>query len=73
MNDHTHWMYRVWFLGEARYYRTLLPALEYRKALLASGVRDDNVHVEQRDAIGWTFYDVDQFLDGLARLLAPAD
>lgn len=66
-------MFRLWFLGEVRWFRGLLEALEHRKALLGAGVRPECVTVEQNDGDEWVVYDVDRFLAGLAVLLAPAD
>jgi hypothetical protein len=65
--------YAVWFLGQARFYRTLFPAMQYRQALEHAGVDMFRVIVEERTADGWAFYDAVKFLAGLERLLAPAD
>lgn len=69
----TNASHRVWFLGEPRYYNSLLDAMERYQTLRSVGVHDVFVHIEKRTKRGWVYFDAERFLDGMTRLLAPAE
>lgn len=71
MND-PNARYRLLFAGDTQYYTSLLPAMERRKNILATGAYADTITIEERNGDGWAFYDAERFLEGLSRLLAPA-
>lgn len=64
--------HRVWFNNDVKYFPSLLKAMEHRKTLLLMGVKPYFVFVEERYGFDWVPFDAEHFLDGLARLLAPA-
>lgn len=65
--------FRLWFAGEATYYGSLLPTLERRKVILATGADPYHVTVEERHGDGWMSFDAERFLDQLAVMFAPAE
>lgn len=62
--------YRLFFIGECRYYNSLLPAMEQRKAILCTGTLPHFVRIEERTSDGWVWFDAEKFLDGLSVLFA---
>ena len=63
--------YRIWICGQTTYFKSLLPALEMRKAVIAAGAQPENISVEERQGNEWAYFDVDSFLTKLERLFVP--
>lgn len=60
--------------GFCQFFPTLLSALQHRKHLLAMGCHPDSLIIEEWIGEGgWKWFDADQFLAGLEKMLAPAE